>query len=68
MSELPNIIVGIPGSWADRTAIVESIALHSGGYLFAGMVLMHIETKWSCSVEIYEHGGMARGLDRDCRH
>lgn len=55
MSELPTIVVGIPGQWADRSAILESIARHSGGYLFAGMVLMHVETKWSCSLEIYEN-------------
>ena len=55
MSELPTIVVGVPGKWADRSAILESIVKHSGGYLFAGMLLMHIETKWSCSLEIYEN-------------
>jgi len=55
MSELPTIVAGIPGAWADRTAVVESIAAQSGGYLFAERILMHIETKWSCGVEIYEH-------------
>ena len=55
MSELPTIVIGIPGKWADRSAIVESIVKHSGGYMFAGMILMNVESKWSCKLEIYEH-------------
>jgi len=54
-SELPKIIIGIPGRWANQSEVVQAIGLRSGGYLFAGMVLMHIETRWSCSVEVYEY-------------
>ena len=55
MSQLPKSIIGIPGNWNSHSEIVESIALHSGGYLFAGMILMNTETKWSCTVDIYDH-------------
>ena len=55
MSELPKIIVGIPGTWTDRSAIVEAIAKQSDGYLFAGMTLMNIQTKWSCTIEVYDN-------------
>lgn len=39
-----NIILCIPGPWADRSELVERVVRDSGGYLFAGMVLMHMET------------------------
>lgn len=55
VSELPRIVIGIPGTWPDRSSIVAAIAQRSGGYLFAGMILMHIDTKWSCTLEIYDH-------------
>lgn len=54
-SPLPKVVVGIPGRWPGRSDIVTSIASNSGGYLFAGAVLMHIESQWSCSLEIYDH-------------
>ncbi len=60
MSELPTIVIGIPGKWADRSAIIESIVKHSDGYMFAGMILMNIESKWSCKLEIYEHEPVLR--------
>ena len=52
MSPLPQIILGIPGPWADRSEITTAIVRHSGGYLFAGMVLMHVETKAMCRVDV----------------
>lgn len=55
VSKFPRIVIGIPGIWPDRSDIVAAIAKHSGGYLFAGMMLMHIDTKWSCTLEIYDH-------------
>lgn len=54
MSNLPTIVIGVPGKWPDRTAIIEAIALQSGGYLFAGGLMMNIESKWTCSLEVYE--------------
>lgn len=39
-----EIVLCVPGPWADRSELVESIAKDSDGYIFAGMVLMHIET------------------------
>ena len=53
VSEIPKVVIGVPGVWPDRSDIVTAIAKHSGGYLFAGMILMHIDTKWSCTLEIY---------------
>ena len=55
MSKAPQTVIGIPGRWADRTDIVTSIATRSGGYLFAGMVMMKIGTKDGFKLEIYEH-------------
>lgn len=47
MSELPKIIIGVPGPWADSSELVAAVVEKSGGYLFAGMVLMHTETQES---------------------
>lgn len=55
MSKLPQIVIGIPGAWKDRSEIVTSIASGSGGHLFAGSVMMHLETKASFNVEISDH-------------
>lgn len=55
MSDLPPTVIGVPGTWADRTAIMESIAKQSEGYLFAGQVMMHMETEQHFGLEVYEH-------------
>lgn len=46
-----EIVLCIPGPWADRSELVQSIVKDSGGYIFAGMVLMHLETKQSYELE-----------------
>jgi len=50
-----KIIIGVPGLWATRTDIVTSIALRSGGFLFAGLVLMDRATQQGFKLEIYDH-------------
>lgn len=42
---VPNAVLCIPGPWADRSELVERIVRASEGYLFAGNVMMHLETK-----------------------
>lgn len=71
----PSIILGIPGKWKDRSEIVTSIARQSGGYLFAGKILLHIASGTSFELEVYEHdpslaekvrfGGMGQIPDED---
>lgn len=51
----PKIVIGVPGKWKNRSEIVMAIAEKSGGYLFAGQVLMDIKTKTSFEVDIYQH-------------
>lgn len=46
-----EIVLCIPGPWADRNELVQSILKDSGGYIFAGVILMHLETKQSCKLE-----------------
>lgn len=49
-----SIIIGVPGAWADRSAITTSIA--SGRkFLFAGMLMMDMQTQAICKLEIYEY-------------
>lgn len=54
MKDEQTIVIGIPGKWKNRDAIVEAIAQNSGGYSFAGMMLIHAETNESFGLEIYE--------------
>ena len=51
----PRIVIGVPGLWVTRTDIVTSIAQHSDGFLFAGLVLMDTATKQGCTLEVYDH-------------
>lgn len=46
-----EIVLCIPGPWADRSELVQSIVKDSGGYIFAGMVLMNLETKQPCELD-----------------
>jgi hypothetical protein len=58
--EKPKIIVGVPGPWPSRSEIVTSIASRSGGYLFAGMILMEVATQDAFKLEIYDHDSRMR--------
>ncbi|MCB9649531.1 MAG: DUF4261 domain-containing protein [Deltaproteobacteria bacterium] len=42
-----EIVLCVPGRWTDRSDLVRSIVEKSGGYLYAGQVLMHVETNAS---------------------
>jgi len=50
-----KIIIGIPGPWATRTDIVTTIAQRSGGFVFAGLVLMDTVTNQGFTLEVYDH-------------
>ena len=54
MSAESKIVIGVPGKWAVRTAIVNSIASDSDGYLFVGSLMSHVESKEVCTLEIYD--------------
>ena len=54
-SSLPRTIIGVPGMWPTRSDIVSSIAKSSGGYLLAGAIMMHIETKTIFQVDVYDY-------------
>lgn len=46
----PDMVLCIPGPWADTTALIRRLAGVSGGYLFAGRILMCMETRFSCEL------------------
>jgi hypothetical protein len=50
-----KIIIGVPGPWATRADIVTSIAQRSGGFIFAGLILMDTTIKKGFTVEVYGH-------------
>lgn len=41
----PETVLCVPGLWSDRADLLKRIVQDSGGYLFAGCILMHMETK-----------------------
>ncbi len=49
-ADLPELVLCIPGPWKDRAELVKAIVEHSKGYVFAGRVLMHMETKFTCEL------------------
>ena len=51
----PSIVLGIPGKWKDHSEIVALIARGSGGHIFAGNILMHIASKTSFELDVYDH-------------
>ena len=55
MKKEATIVLGIPGVWKDRAAIVDAITEKGGGYTYGGMLLTHPNTKKSFGLEIYEH-------------
>lgn len=53
---MPRIILGIPGKWPTRSDIVRAIAEFSGGYLFAGAILMKTSApKLHWEVDVHDH-------------
>jgi len=71
----PSIILGIPGNWKSRSEIVTSIVAKSGGFLFAGEILMHVPSGTHFEIDIYDHdptlaekvrfGGMGQIAEED---
>ncbi len=59
----PKIILCVPGKWRDSTDLVVSIAKRSDGFLFAGMVIMHIATREAAELRVRERvPGMRRAF------
>jgi hypothetical protein len=47
----PLIVLCIPGPWQSQADLVQAIARGGSGYLFAGQVLMNMETRQTCEPE-----------------
>lgn len=48
----PETVLCVPGSWKDRSELVTRIADDSGRYLFAGRILMHVDTKEAFELQL----------------
>jgi hypothetical protein len=46
----PPLVLCIPGPWTDHDALRHALMEHGDGYLFAGRVLLHIDSGFSCTV------------------
>lgn len=51
MPETPKIVLCIPGPWQDRSQFMAQIVRDSGGYLFAGRVLLHMASGTAFELE-----------------
>ncbi|MEM8888473.1 MAG: hypothetical protein AAGD28_10875 [Bacteroidota bacterium] len=50
-----EIILCIPGPWNDRTEFLQAVVeQNTGTYIFAGQILLNLETQESFQVELYE--------------
>lgn len=47
----PLTVLCIPGPWRTRTDLIEAIVHSHSGYLFAGQILMNMDTKQSCELD-----------------
>lgn len=51
----PLMVLCVPGPWADALELGRALAMQTtgqgGGWLFAGRVLLRIESHWSCELE-----------------
>jgi len=52
---LPQIVLGIPGKWLSKQELLAAVVEKSDGYLFAGQLLMHIESKTYFTLEVHPH-------------
>lgn len=48
-------VICIPGQWKSRTDLVQAIAALSDGYLFAGQIIMKLNSDEVFELEIYNH-------------
>lgn len=58
---MSQLVVGVPGPWADRSALMEALVrAHGARYLFAGKIFLEGETRRSCEIDLYEHDEQLR--------
>jgi len=50
-TSLPEIVLCVPGPWKDRSALLERVVRSDSGYLFAGHILMNLQTRNSCELQ-----------------
>ncbi|MCC9605607.1 hypothetical protein LOC68_22100 [Blastopirellula sp. JC732] len=51
---LPETVICIPGPWATRNDLIMTVGKYSGGYLYAGVAMMHMESRASFTVQFEE--------------
>lgn len=61
MGKIPHDeILWVPGNWATRSDVVQSIAINNlNQYLFAGLILMEMNTKETFEVQVLEFSEIA---------
>ena len=59
-----RIIVGIPGPWKDRSALVKALAGTSEGYLLVGQILYSASSKIAYGADVADHDvGLVRAFE-----
>ena len=50
MSDTPELVLCIPGPWKHRDELIQAISECDAGYVYAGHLLLEIETGFTCEV------------------
>lgn len=49
---VPEAVICVPGPWAERSDLTRSLVHSNSGHIFAGMLLMNMETRVSCELQL----------------
>lgn len=49
---VPEAVLCVPGPWAERSDLTKSLVQSTSGHIFAGMLLMDMETRVSCELQL----------------
>lgn len=62
--QAPPLILCIPGPWTSRAELLARVIEDSDGYLFAGHIILHMETQFACTLELEDSAdpNMARAF------
>jgi hypothetical protein len=52
--KVPQLVLCVPGPWTSRSDLLERLIADSGDYIFAGGIIMNINTKSACELEFQE--------------
>ncbi|MEM5018698.1 DUF4261 domain-containing protein [Metabacillus indicus] len=66
--ENTQLVIGVPGTWKNRTEIIQAIASKSEGFLMAGNIILDSQTNKEYQVEVYDYDStLSDAFSNACR-